>query len=90
MVRHKETNEVVAIKRIRPASKEDRRNILNEIALMATSEHPNIIKYIETYEYKKSIYMVVEIMKCSLTEFISKTKDYIPECFISYIAANVL
>jgi len=33
----------------------------NEVAIMQQVDHPNIVKYYETYEEKKTIYLVMEL-----------------------------
>ena len=42
-------------------SDEDVEMILNEIQLMQQVDHPNIVKYYETFNDKKYIYLVMEL-----------------------------
>ena len=33
--------------------------IVNEVAILSTLDHPNIVKYYETYDDKKFLYLVM-------------------------------
>jgi len=53
----------VAIKMINKnkLSPDDLLSLRNEVAIMQQVDHPNIVKYYETYEEKKTIYLVMEL-----------------------------
>ena len=42
-------------------SEEDLESLKNEVFIMQTVDHPNIVKYFETYDDKKFIYLVMEL-----------------------------
>ena len=42
-------------------SDEDLNNLMNEVQLMQTVDHPNIVKYYETYDDVKHIYLCMEL-----------------------------
>jgi serine/threonine protein kinase len=42
-------------------SPDDLLSLRNEVAIMQQVDHPNIVKYYETYEEKKTIYLVMEL-----------------------------
>ena len=42
-------------------SDEDLTNLMNEVQLMQTVDHPNIVKYYETYDDVKHIYLCMEL-----------------------------
>jgi calcium-dependent protein kinase len=42
-------------------SVEDLESLKNEVFIMQTVDHPNIVKYFETYDDKKFIYLVMEL-----------------------------
>ena len=53
----------IAIKVINKSqlSEEDLESLKNEVGLMQTVDHPNIVKYYETYDDKKYIYLCMEL-----------------------------
>ena len=55
---------VIAIKTINKThmSEDDLNALQNEVRLMQQVDHPNIVKYYETYEDKKFIYLCMELM----------------------------
>lgn len=51
----------------------DLENVKQEIAMHAMSEHPNIVSYFETFQYKNELWMFIELMDGgSLTEVLGK------------------
>ena len=44
--------------------------IMREVAILSNLDHPNIVKYFETYEDKKYLYLVTEY--CSGGELFDK------------------
>ena len=65
----------VAIKVIKKVdmTDEDLLGLRREVAIMTTVDHPNIVKYYETYDDKKYIYLVMEL--CRGGELFSKITD---------------
>ncbi|OMJ95953.1 hypothetical protein SteCoe_507 [Stentor coeruleus] len=84
------TKEIFAAKIISPKSDHERELVINEISLTQNSNHPNIIKYLEFYDYKKSIWIIEELMSCSLTDLILDCPGRIPEHVFKYILFEVL
>ena len=86
----KESNRIVAVKRIRPFANDewDARHTLREIRLMRLMEpHPNIISLydVSVYEAKTELYLVMELMDCDLHKVIQSKqalsyKHY--KCFV--------
>lgn len=44
-------------------SEDDLESLKSEVQLMQTVDHPNIVKYYETYDDKKYIYLCMELCK---------------------------
>lgn len=87
---HKETGESYAIKRIVPKSDKHRDMILNEIVLTKLSSSQYIVQYYESYDYDGYLWLVVELMKGSLTDLILERAGAIPESTIAYIMREIL
>jgi serine/threonine protein kinase len=62
------------------------RELQNEIALLRTLDHPNICKAIETYDFKKQLYLVLEL--CSGGDLYSR--DPYDESNARYIVHSIL
>ena len=77
------------MKRILVSNLSHRDQILNEIALSYMSSHKNIITIYEAYEYNFSIWIVEELMVCSLSELIQSNKGKINEDVLGYIIKEV-
>ena len=52
---------------------DDLQNIFNEVEIMQKVDHPNIVKYYETYDDKKYIYLCMEL--CTGGELFQKVLD---------------
>ena len=51
--------------------------IMEEVAIMTTIDHPNIVNYYETYDDSKYIYLVMEYCPgVTLFDKVTKQKDY--------------
>ena len=63
--KHKRTNVVYALKTIRldKLSEDERSDIFQEVRIMQTLDHPNIIKIVETYTELDRLYIVMELCK---------------------------
>lgn len=57
---------------------------------MGLSHHPNVIEYYRTYEYDRCIWIVVELMKASLTDYVLENAGRIPETLIAFIVREIL
>lgn len=64
--------------------------ILNEIILTKLSASPNIVNYYESYQFDGYLWLVVELMKGSLTDLIAQRSGKIPEDLIAYVMREVL
>lgn len=63
--KNKLNNMIRCIKKINKSNFSDDENesIMNEIKILRASDHPNIIKIIEYYESKRSLYLVTEYLE---------------------------
>ena len=81
------TGRRVAIK-VAPSS--DLANLKNETALLAMSEHPDIVSLIATYLWEDKLWIVLEFIHGgSLTEVLGPSIDF-PERFIAYVVKRLL
>ncbi|CAG8534229.1 556_t:CDS:10 [Acaulospora morrowiae] len=71
----KGSSETVAIKIIPFSSDEKLKNIKEELSLMKSSQHPNIVKCIGCYHTPDSIWVVMECMEISLADIIGMHED---------------
>ena len=90
LAEHKLTLEAFALKKIHPKNERKRNQIINEIALTMLSDNPNIITYYESYEYSGCLWLIVELMKGSLTDLIVDKPGQIPEHLIAYLFREIL
>lgn len=63
---------------------------MNEVTLFSSSRHPNILEFVEAFQYKMTIWIVTEVLGCSLTELIVNRPSQIPEYLIAYICREIL
>ena len=56
---HKKTGRAVAVKIVPKARYQE---VEMEIALHSMSQHPNVVEYLDTYEHRREIWMVLELM----------------------------
>jgi serine/threonine protein kinase len=84
------TDQYFALKRVKPKTAKESENLLNEIALMQASNHPNLLSYYECYKYDGYYWMVVELMRCNLTDMVLERAGHIPENIMAYICAETL
>jgi serine/threonine protein kinase len=64
MISYGEVSVVYALKSIildRVADPTFRKELMNEIAILRTVDHPNIVKAMETYDYHNRLYLVLEL-----------------------------
>lgn len=90
LAQHRETGDMIALKRVYPSDLEEKNMIMNEIALTMSTKHPNIMNYFDTYETSDSIWMVVEVMEGCLYELIAQRAGNIPEKQIAFICHEIL
>jgi len=89
----KDENIKVAIKVIDKSklSLEDLESLKNEVLIMQTVDHPNIVKYFETYDDKKFIYLVMELCTGGeLFQHIVRNSKLMPELEIRHIMIKLL
>lgn len=79
----KDNTHVVAIKVIEKTglSKEEIEDILNEVNILSTLDHPNIVKYYETYDDVRFLYLVMQFcpngeLFDSFDKFVKKGETY--------------
>jgi len=89
-VENKETSESFALKKIKPKNLKEREQILNEIALTLMSANPNVINYYESYDYNGFLWIVVELMKGSLTDLVLDRAGEISEDTMAYVFREIL
>lgn len=90
LCRHKETGESYAVKRISPKNERHMEMILNEIVLTKLSSSQYIVNYYESYQHDGYLWLVVELLKGSLTDLILQRTGQIPEKIIAYIMREIL
>ncbi|OMJ67472.1 hypothetical protein SteCoe_35363 [Stentor coeruleus] len=90
LCKNKQTNENFAVKRIEIQNDEQRDMIVNEIILTKLSASPYIVNYYESYDYDGFLWVIVELMKASLTDLILGNVGRIPERIIAYIIREIL
>jgi len=78
------------MKKIYPKTDKERNAILNEIALMRLSNNQHIIRYYESYDYDGHFWIIVELMKASLTDLVLDRFSTIPESFIAHMVQQIL
>jgi serine/threonine protein kinase len=59
-------------------------NVINEIHLLRTSKHPNIIELYEVYKHNKQHFLVMELARMSLEDLLQRVRD-LDEDVIVYI-----
>lgn len=77
--KHRQTNEKVAIKIIqkKKMNQKDINDVYQEIEILKTLDHPNIVKLIDFFEDDKCIYIVMELMQGgSLLQEIENNQTY--------------
>ena len=86
----KDTNEVVAIKRISREKIRNYQRFLNEINALKTLDHPNVIKLFEIYEDDEFVYLVMEYLSGGeLFEYIVD-QEYLDEIQTASIFKQIL
>ncbi|CAG9329205.1 unnamed protein product [Blepharisma stoltei] len=90
LVEHLETHGNFAMKRIRIKNPKQKNQILNEINCTILSQNPNVVTYYESYLFDEFIWIIVEVMKTSLTELVMDRWGMIPEHLMAYILKEAL
>ena len=66
----------MAIKRIHLKNQPRKELIINELNIIKSFQHPNLVEYIDSHYLKGDLYVVMEYMNCSLTNLIDyQTKN---------------
>ncbi|OMJ76650.1 hypothetical protein SteCoe_23956 [Stentor coeruleus] len=84
------TKETFAIKILKPKTSDEKDLIKNEISLTQNSNHQNIIKFYEYFDYTNTIWIIEELMSCSLTDLVLDRPGQIPELVLKYILYEAL
>jgi p21-activated kinase 1 len=84
------TKENFAIKKVQPKSDNHLNSIMNEIILTQLTSSQNIVTYFESYLFEGDVFIIVELMKASLTDIIMSRPGNLPETVISYILRETL
>ena len=87
---NRESKESFAIKRIQPKNEKHLSSIMNEIILTQLTCSQNIVTYYESYDFDGIVFIVVELMKGSLTDLILNRPGNIPESVIAYVMRESL
>jgi serine/threonine protein kinase len=85
----KSNSQQYAIKKVGIGSLSHREQIINEIVLSRLSTNKNIIEVYEVYEHSSYLWVVEELMLCSLAEIICSKNCRIEEDVIGYILKEV-
>jgi serine/threonine protein kinase len=78
------------MKRIPIKNTTQQNQILNEISLTMLSRNDNVVNYYESYSYNNCLWIIVELMRASLTDLVLDKAGDIPEEFIAYICKEIL
>ena len=84
------TNKIFAIKILKPTNQSEKTLILNEMKFTINLNHENIIKYFNLYEINNEIWIVEELMACSLADLILDRPGQIPEPIVAYLLREML
>ena len=90
LVEHRDTHIQYALKHVVPRSERQEEQIINEIAIIQLSKHPNIMEFVESYYFEGGIYMVIELLEITLTTIVDQTKGSLAERDIVYVLREVL
>lgn len=86
------TSKLVAIKlaKLPTEADQEKNNIKNEIALHALSKHPNVVEYIDSFQTKEHLWVVLELMEGGdLTSLCGANKVWTEEA-IAFVCREVL
>lgn len=78
------------MKRILPKDFEERSLILKEVSMHQQTNHPQILKYHEIYNYNDYIWIILEKFESTLNQLLKSRAGFIPEKHMSYICKEVL
>ena len=89
-LRHKKTGEIRACKHLSKLDIKNLEKFRNEIELLRTMDHPNIIKLYEIFESERSLYLVME--ECKGGELFEKIIERIraKQMYSEKYAANII
>ena len=89
-VRHKKTGEIRACKHLSKLDIKNLEKFRNEIDLLRTMDHPNIIKLYEIFESEHSLYLIME--ECKGGELFEKIIERIKakQMYSEQYAANII
>lgn len=65
-------------------------NLKAEIALQSLSKHPNVVNFLETYQFKEEIWLILELMNGGALTKLVGTKINWPEKCMAYVLQQCL
>lgn len=91
---NRQTQAIVALKRVTPSSRAKTKALETEIRTMHALEHPNVVRCLETYSFNGSVWIVMEAMNVGalthVLDFLRKKGYLLDESHIAYILTEVL
>lgn len=90
--RHKESNEIVAIKKFKESDAIEliRKTSIREVKILRMLNHNNIVKLKEAFRRKGKLYLVFEFMDNSLLEVIERNQKGLEEEDIKWYVYQML
>ena len=85
-----ETGEIFALKRMTPQGERERKHIMDEIALLQGFPHSGIVRLYEAYTHYRDVWLVLELLHCSLKDLLLERPRSLPEVLISYISYELV
>ena len=74
--KNKVTNEIVAIKRFKESDEEIvKKTMSRELRILQIVDHPNVVKYIEAFKRKGSLFIVFEYVEKNLLEILQEINN---------------
>ncbi|KAH3744417.1 p21-activated protein kinase [Pelomyxa schiedti] len=88
---HKPTNQEVAVKHMK-VTRQNKRTVINEIVIMKTSNHPNIIHFVDCFLQRDRLSLVMEYMNGGcLTDILNEFESVkLTEKQIAYVILSAL
>lgn len=90
LCKNKQSNEYVAIKKIKIPNEKVKKQLVNEVLIAGSCSNSNIIQYHESFLYNSYLYVVMELMQGNLSQFIEDNKGSISESLICLILREIL
>eukprot|EP00164_Ancoracysta_twista_P003333 GFYU01004446.1.p1 GENE.GFYU01004446.1~~GFYU01004446.1.p1 ORF type:complete len:585 (-),score=66.64 GFYU01004446.1:590-2344(-) len=90
--RHKETGQIVAIKKFKESDEDEqvRKTALREVRLLKQLKHDNIVNLIEVFRRKGKLYLVFEYVERTILQDLEKYQDGLESDMIKKIVFQLL